>query len=1509
MIPVESNRDSYPGRGAQPPPSAEEVALAARRQADAWRESSRGSRALAERHTKLAKELDGLFSRMRNLIREGGRPPAGLAALLQDAALVNVAILETKDAARSNRDLPQVSGPEGAVLPRAFPLASGYLEAVAYQFHPGTLGDYVNAFGQTRPATMGELWALRPMAQIAVLERLAESARSPLPEEIELLLACLREIALADWKEIFDGLSRTEAILREDPADAYRRMDFDSRDEYRAEVAKIARGSKKSEEEVARLAVELAQEARRDPREDPRAAERRQHVGYYLIAEGVRLLARRTGFRPSIREYIGRGVLAHPTLFYMTAIFVTMATVIGMFILLLNGTAPLLAAIVVLLLPAADSAIGLVNQIATLFLRPRRLPKLDFSDGIPADCATMVAVPSLLLSDEQVRELVDAIEIRYLANAKRNLYFALLTDSPDSNEQFDEKDDLVERCSRLIVQLNRRHPMENGQGPFYLFHRHRVYSATEGRWMGWERKRGKLMDLNNLLRGEFDSFPVKAGDLSILPSIRYVITLDADTTLPKDSAQRLTGALAHPLNRAVVDPETRTVVEGYGILQPRIGVSIDSAVRSRMATILSGQTGFDIYTRAISDIYQDLFGEGSFTGKGIYEVDVFQEVLRHRFPNNTLLSHDLIEGAYTRAGLVSDIELVDDYPSHFTAYSKRKHRWVRGDWQTLLWLLPAAPDYHGHWTRNPLSILSRWKILDNLRRSLTEISYLVLLIAAWFFMPGSAYFWTVTALILLLLPAFLRFLLALPRIFSSANPKGQWEQSVDDLFESELNVFFFAAFLPHQVFLLADAIGTTLIRLLVTRRRLLEWETAEQAELGLSRRSAVEKYLDWAPWLALLMTTALLLVRPHAMPAAIPFLLLWIVSPFLSRWLNRPVYSDNDDLTPNDRLFLRNSALRTWRFFREFSTPENNWLIPDSVQDEPALVTQTSSPTNLGLLLNVRLAAFELGYLTVEEFADLTAKTLVTIKRMTRNHGHLMNWYANDTLEPLPPLFVSTVDSGNFAVSLWTLKQGAVAAARRELAGNSIWQGVVDHLNLLHGISSHMARWPEMAAGLARLAESIEKAPNRPIDKIWALLDLEGLASQLPPATEREDGEELRWWLNETGQRLDSVRRFVTRYIPWALPEFRLLLTLPELRLRKMTAAATLERLPAIVAELDQGLAAVSKEEVNGSEIAEAANALRRLLPDCVRAAETEGARLREVASDADRMVREMDFRFLYNRTRKLLSVGYDAEQDLLHRSCYDLLASEARMAVFIAIAKGDAPLEAWFHLGRGHILYNGERVLQSWTGTMFEYLMPLLWMRCPPNTVLGGSARAAVRSQREFARSRFTPWGVSEAAYAVCDLEGRYQYQAFGIPEVAARQMEFGRLVISPYSSLLALAVDPVAAISNLRQMSKMRWSGAYGFYESAEFATPGDGEPRRHEVVRSWMAHHQGMGLLSLANLLAGNAISAYFHAEPMVAAVEPILAERAPAAIPVRPPDNVSIEPAMNSPLSPDALSLGT
>jgi cyclic beta-1,2-glucan synthetase len=1399
--------------------------------------------------------------------------------LRENMALLWAEVWNTRNAFKLLRRLPHVRTPRGTTIPRAAAVAEAYLHAASFNFSEPSFTAYISAFQESTVLKFRELWALLPAMELVLLEQVAARGRRALdtPEAAQDVGSCiraLREINQLHWKEILEPYIAFDKVLREDPVGVYSRMDFDSRNFYRERLVKIAERSDSTEMEVAQQALALARHAQQQKYDDPRQAARESHIGYYLVGSGSDQLCLRTGFRPSLASSIRKFLRSHPDEFYLPGIEVLTFGIMSAIVLLLTSTftppALILLSMLALLLPCSQSAVQLMNYLTTALLRPEILPKFDFLKGVPEDCTTLVAVPALLLNEKQVRRMVQNLEVRYLGNHDPNLHFALLTDLPDSPFPSREDDPLVELCAQLVKELNEKYSAQQS-GSFLMLHRHRIYNPREKAWMGWERKRGKLMDLNKLLTGNYDSFPVKAGDLSVLPSVRFVITLDADTELPRGSAKRLIGTIAHPLNQAIVDPEKNTVIAGYGILQPRVRVSVESASSSRLANIYSGQTGFDIYTRAVSDVYQDLYGEGIFAGKGIYEVEIVHRVLEHRFPQNALLSHDLIEGAYARVGLLTDTEVIEDYPSHYSAYNRRKHRWLRGDWQITSWLFSRVPDELGRMVSNPISLVSQWKIFDNLRRSLVEPTTYLLFVLGWLMLPGSARNWTIATISILFVPVWFEFLFALVRSVAEQK-KSVAREALSTLVTTNVSVLLSVIFLAHQMLVSLDAVVRTLVRRLVTRQRLLEWETAAEAEMGGSKRTPVDIYLNWMPVVAVVLGLVVYLVRRPAIYSALPVLLLWALSKPFSVWLNSPLRPLQTEASDKDKRFLRRAALRTWRYFAEFSNEQHNWLIPDNLQEEPYQIADRVSPTNIGLLLNARQVACEFGYLTVSELAALSAKTLSTIEKMPRERGHIFNWYETRTLKPLPPRFISSVDNGNLVASLWTLQQGCLHLIEQPVVRQQLAEGFLDHLRIL----TDLRLFPR------RVFERIE---TKSVADDWtsSLLRFPYTALERIAATKQDKEKDRRdpvWFAREGLNRLRAFRQTLLRLTPWLLRDF--------VELREDAAIALpgedvrLKDLPDVLTKLSARLQFAidsgAKSEISPDQ---RLMLLRRLL-SLVSGARMDAVRLiqelQSVAERASRLADEMKFDFLWDPRRKLLSIGYEQEKSEIHSACYDLLASESRTATFVAIAKDEIPQETWFLLARTHTTDNGRPVLLSWTGTMFEYLMPPLWMRTFPGTLLDRSRHNAVLSQTEFTSSKRIPWGISESSHAKRDPAGNYGYHAFGVPQLAIFHGDVDSLVISPYSSFLALTTLPKAALQNLRKMAHDGWFGDYGFYESADFG-PAARHWRRpdYELVRCWMAHHQGMSLLALANFLSDGIVQQWFHSHPRVMATELLLHEK--------------------------------
>ena len=1448
---------------------------------------------------RASKRIGDLATEFRALITKGIVLKGDARILSDNLSLLRAALAESKAGIETAGRLPWVQQDEAdRPVPRAFALAMCHLVSVQNRFDEQAFASFLGAAQEAVVLRMAEIWSLKPFLQLVLLDQIANAAapsavsslwscdspydRKPTPgiadTDLSALVHSLREVSDLEWKAFFEQTSAVEQVLRTDPQGAYAKMDFSSREAYRAVIVELASHSDWDEESIARKAVALANASEQVPHPDERVRNSRKHVGYYLIGAGLAVLHKAINYQPPVSERICQAILRWSDYFYLVGIELVTLVALVLLVATSHAKPPAILAVALFLLPAVECAVATMNLIATRLFSPKRLVRLDFSKTIPRDCATAVAVPTLLTSEEQVRAVVQGLEIRFLGNRDQNLHFALLTDPPDSTVEFDEKDQLAGYCSALINQLNRKYDRQR-KGCFFHFHRNRVYNPSEKLWMGWERKRGKLLDFNRFLLGQGAPFAVRTGDLSRLRNIRYVITLDVDTQLPPEAAHKLVGTLAHPLNRAVIDPRSATVVEGYGILQPRVDISVRSASSSRFASLLSGDTGTDLYTRAVSDVYQDLFGEAIFTGKGIYEVETFQRVLEHRFPCNTVLSHDLLEGVYARTGLVSDVEVVDDYPSHFSAFSRRKHRWVRGDWQIIFGLLPRIRDSFGKVARNPLSHISRWKIIDNLRRSLMECATFLLLLYCWTCLPARAVHTTLAVLALLFFPTYFQVLISILTAKGALFTANFWKSLFSDFLGAHSRLMFRMTFLCHQSLVATDAVTRTLVRMKLTRRNLLQWETAADAENG-SLGSPVDTYLRWTPALSASIGSLLFAVRPSSLTVALPFLILWSSSIRICKWLNRPQERRKAHMVRDDRALLRNVALRTWRFFREFSTQEENWLVPDIVQQNPPLVAHRTSTTNLGLLLNARLAAHDFGFLTLPEFIEHTDHTLETVRRMPRYGGHLYNWYANDSLEPVEPRFVSTVDNGNLLCCLWTLKQGCLEALAQPLFQPALWQGIKDIADLLvdlAGVSSNR----DLVSAANDLSQRIRELSGPECDRFDNVCALEiDVAIFLESLSNCEAGGEIEWWTRELSARVSALNQMIRDFAPWLAGKSRVSAALQQLDEPHYLASLTLESATCTYESILAKLRQLAPEHRLAGEAARLTDELEL----SIRVAQHTTRELTVLAVSIQSMVEEMDFGFLYDSRKKLLSIGFDATEGSVSKYHYDLLASEARAAAFAAIARGDVPQESWYELDRSFVNYKGEDVLRSWTGTAFEYLMPSLWFRTYPNTLLHRSSRSAVRAHQKVVAKHDIPWGFSESSCNQRNPDGQYRYHAFGVPALAMNRDDCsGDTVIAPYATFLALPFDPVEALKNVRRMKDSGWLSTYGFFEAADFTPRRVAEGKTHEVVRGWMAHHQGMILVSLANVLYDSAMQRRFHAEPCVAAHERLLHEKYPRVLP--------------------------
>lgn len=1287
------------------------------------------------------------------------------------------------------------------------------------------------------PLTWINQWLSEAGLTIEHLVHLGNQDQAADQVSISNSIGSLRLLGAMDWREFIETMSVVEQILRADPGGFYRQMDFATRDRYRHVIEKIGRSSKIFEGEVAQKAIQLAGEAAGKNGANDRTA----HVGFYLIDKGLPQLERAARAHFSALEILYKTAKRFSLLLYLGAIALITFLLAG--VLLANPNTknvPYWEVIILgvfLIMAISQLALELVNCLAMSIVTPHSLPRMDFSRGIPSEFLTLTVVPTVITSPQNIASLIEALEVRFLANRDEHMFFGLLTDFPDAHQETLAEDaSLLRLAQERVEELNAKYK-KGKYDIFFLFHRPRRWNPQEEIWMGYERKRGKLADLNWLLRGgPRENFLLIVGEIAVLTNVKYIITLDTDTQLPRDSARHLVETMAHPLNRARYDESKQCACDGYGILQPRVSMSLPGANRSYYARLYGGEPGIDPYTRTVSDVYQDVFEEGSFIGKGIYDLDVFERALKGRFSDGKILSHDLWEGCYARSGLLSDVELYEEHPFRYSADVKRRHRWIRGDWQLLGWLWSKVPASDGRKQKNTLSILSQWKLFDNLRRSLVPVALIILLLMGWT-VSSSPWFWTWVVIGIIFLP---------PLIISVLDA---FHKSKDVSLEQHLKTVthstdwrfaqraFTLACLPYEVFFSLDAIVRTAVRMFITHKGLLEWSLSTD-KVG-RRTDLIGSFrLMWiAPVTATLVFIYLAVSDPLVLGVAGPILLLWVASPAIAWWISRPLTRREAKLSPDQLLFLRKLSRKIWNFFETFVGPENHWLPPDNYQENRGVkIAHRTSPTNIGLALLANLSAYDFGYITAGTLIERTQNTFRTMEGLKRHRRHFYNWYDTQSLQPLLPIYISTVDSGNLASHLLTLRPGLLALSDDDILGARLFEGLSDTLTVL--------------------MDSIGDVNLFSIDQLQK--DLESACELKAPTFEQarlcleqltQYAEELIGKLSLTSEieATEWAHAFV-RQCRDALNDLRFLV--PE-ELSGITVIPTLRELTKVDGEV--GVRAHK------------------------RIADIE--RLAQQSSD----FAQMEYDFLYDSTRHLLSVGYHVEEYKLDSTFYDLLASEARLCYFTAIAQGQVPQESWFALGRLLTTTGGKPILLSWSGSMFEYLMPLVVMPTYENTLLEQTCQAAVERQIEYGKHHGVAWGISESGYNTIDASLNYQYRAFGVPGLGFKRGLTEDLVIAPYASVLALMVAPDQACLNLQRLEVEGLMGKYGLYEAVDYTPSRQRHGESRTVLRSFLAHHQGMSFLSLAYLLLDRPMQKRFKSDPLFQATMLLLQERVPRSIP--------------------------
>ena len=1327
-------------------------------------------------------------------------------------------------------------------------------------------------------------------------------SQSAMNVTVRNVITSMRLVSTINWAEFFESVSPVDAVLR--GSSDFAAMDFPTRDLYRRAIEQLARQSDCDESEVAIRALAAAKRAGAGLR-DPRTC-RECDPGYYLIAKGRRAFEKELGCRIPIRTRLFRlnsniGVMSYVGMIAMVTALVITTALLATFYAGFNNWMLLLLLAVAGVVPASDVAVAVVNRAITRGVGAMLMPGLEFRQGVPADQRTIVVVPAMLASIPEIHNQVNRLEVHYLSNPDENFVFAILSDWRDSETEHNTNDEpLLAEAAAGIAQLNAHYAGADGRHPFYLLHRRRLWNAGEGKWIGWERKRGKLHELNRLLRGATDTSFLSTDNRAALPppGIRYVITLDSDTRLPIGAARRLVGKLAHPLNRPIFDPQSGVVIQGHGILQPRVTPSLPVGDEGSLyQRVFSGPDGLDPYALAVSDVYQDLFEEGSYSGKGIYDIDAFEKALAGQIPESTVLSHDLLEGIFARAGLTTDIEVVEEFPSRYSVAAARQHRWVRGDWQLLPWIFGCGPRTRSGATRAAIPLMGRWKLLDNLRRSLSAPAALLTFLIAWLLPIPVAAIWTCFALVTISLPPLMPAIAGIVPRRASISLRNHFRALRRDFELGVLQSAFLFTFLAHQAWVMTDAVGRTLYRISIGRRHLLEWVTAAQSsdDLQFDPRG-IAAQIAAGLCFAACVGIALYFSGQHTWPIAAPFAALWILSPVVARWASLPPpVAGHLTIRPDDTRALRLVARRTWRFFETFVTAEDNMLPPDNFQEDPRpVVAHRTSPTNIGLYLLSVVAARDFGWRGTLDTVERVEATLATMDRMERFRGHFYNWYETRDLHPLEPRYSSAVDSGNLAGHLIALANACRTIVNEPIVHPEWAAGLEDGLLLVresaladHGHQgSRDAAKAGFEAAISPIADGLRQPPStsseiarRFAGLAQAAVTLDSCARGRLDAQSQAGDSEIAMWTDSLRVCIATHDNDLASLAPWA----KLIAqdTPPADVMHILDAIPSLDALPR---QCEAALTALGPHREGDSRYEELAAALE----ESAKAGQTLLRRLIGVADHAMNLFNAMEFGFLFDSNRQLLSIGYRGADGSLDPNYYDLLASEARLASFVAIAKGDVPATHWFHLGRTLTPIHRGSGLISWSGSMFEYLMPSLVMRAPSGSLLEQTNRLIVRRQLEYGVELGVPWGMSESEYNLRDIEQTYQYSSFGVPDLAYKRGLAENTVIAPYASGLACMVDPAAAAQNYARMSALGVRGAYGWYEAIDYTRDRLPEGSKFAIVRAYMAHHHAMTIVGIANALHDGRMRARFHAEPIIQATELLLQERMPREVALaRPP----------------------
>ncbi len=1367
---------------------------------------------------------------------------------------------------------------------------------------------------QIRPITKWlKLNLLKQGVDIKNLSQIEGARREKQINLVTNIINSLRWLNQVRWDVFVDEVNPLDKILAKDPVKAFEKLEAKSRLIYRRTIIELSDQTGIAETEIAKIAVTLAQKDN-------------QHIGWLLLGKGRKALETEIRYTPPLKKRLYRSLLTHPSAYYFSALGVL--TVMGALPLLyaLTFTNPIgkIAYALLLLLLSSDLAITALNSVLTNLIPPKQLPRLDFRKGVPAEHATFIVVPTLLRSITSNKELIRKMEINYLGNQDEHIYYGLLLGFKDAPTQVMPDDaELVESLKKEIENLNKKYGATK-KPRFFMFYQKRTFNASEGVYMEYERKRGKLRQFNQLMLGNKQThYALTEKEYAEIPQVRYAITLDEDTQLPREAAAQLIGCIAHPLNQPVIHPKTNRITQGYGIIQPRVATPLGSATKSLFARLFSFAVGIDPYANVSADVYQDIFDSAIFFGKGIYDIKAIEKTMADSIPDNTVLSHDLLEGIYAKTGLATDIQVFDNFPTRYHEYILRLHRWIRGDWQITRWLKSKIKDAKGKIVETHFSFLDRWKIFDNLRRSLIPVAATLLLIISWLVHPNN-----------LALPIYIALILAAPFLIPALTPIFQRERHLTikektfrlfrEIGMSIAQTIVRQTFILYQAIMTVDAIIRSLIRQLITKKHLLQWRAAQ--EVGQKLRGGIFEF-----YRAMILTQpitlfVLWLLIKNGTVAMTPYTFIgtWFLSPLIAYTL-----STSRDLaitfSNKEKQTLRKIAAKTIRYFIELSTKEHNWLIPDHFQEEPRISSQsTTSPTNLGALLMSLVSARDFGYLGIAGLNEKIGNSLTSIAKLDRFKGHLYNWYDIEALKATSPQYVSTVDSANFLIALIAVRQGLLSVANEPIIRTKDIEGLLDLCGVIEEECAVALKKNSANKQLRLIIKHIQKQTGKTSEKIKKTIAqsnqgsieealkcskelLVEIASYIEKKGEPESAEKISdiiFWTEhletiiadheKTIKELWGYKtigaEFPEIYLEQASAAFKT--AYKEMR-KHLASAPTIGDLNEKV--MSQRVAKIENEQListanlTGSDQEKLA-AWTAKIKNAVSYSERKGESIyknyQKNIALCTALFEEADFSFLYNKERGLFHIGYNQTFNKIDNSYYDFLASEANLASFVAILKNQVPQKHWFYLGRKSFRTSAGVSLISWGGSLFEYLTSLIFLDPHPESVLGACAKTAVSSHMRYAKKFKIPWGMGESGFNLLDLNQNYQYQIFGVPELGLKRGLGDYLVVAPYTTALSLRIAPQKSVKNLKRLIKEGVWGRYGFYDAIDYTTTTGKRAKYGAPVKTHYAHHQGFVVASLTNAVFSGRIHSLMQQDLLAATGSLLLEEKMPTAVPLRP-----------------------